>query len=51
MSGFTAGAFAGVLVQLYSNSVRKLPLMRRKFFFLDDFVAIWLGGLDLLGQP
>jgi hypothetical protein len=50
MSGFTAGAFAGVLVQLYSNSVRKLPLMRRKFFFFlgqFSFIPFWLGGLDL----
>ena len=31
MSAFATGAFAGVLVQLYSNGVRKLPLMRRKF--------------------
>ena len=24
------GAFAGLLIQLYSNSIRKLPLMRRE---------------------
>ena len=29
--GFLIGALAGVGVQLYSNAVRKLPLMRRKF--------------------
>ena len=54
MSGFTAGAFAGVLVQLYSNSVRKLPLMRRKFFFFSwtiffcPVLARWFG---FVGQP
>ena len=29
--GFLVGAMAGVGVQLYSNAVRKLPLMRREY--------------------
>ena len=35
MPGFASGAICGVLVQLYSNSVRKLPMMRRKCAFCN----------------
>ena len=40
MSALTKGVVGGVLLQLYSNGVRKLPLMRRTFFPLSILFSL-----------
>eukprot|EP00204_Picochlorum_oklahomense_P005031 CAMPEP_0118804018 /NCGR_PEP_ID=MMETSP1161-20130426/20613_1 /TAXON_ID=249345 /ORGANISM="Picochlorum oklahomensis, Strain CCMP2329" /LENGTH=73 /DNA_ID=CAMNT_0006732663 /DNA_START=47 /DNA_END=268 /DNA_ORIENTATION=- len=39
--GFLAGAVTGLAVQLYSNGIRRLPLMKNPW---EHLIAVGIGG-------